>query len=296
MTKNNDIKAIIETVNKKVIADIEAGNTNWIKSWTSNNHKSVEGYEYTGFNQLWLHCLNFKKPIFGTYIQWNKKGCKIKKGSKAVKLLRAQEGVKKTEKDGVEKTEYFKFFRSFPVFNIDQVEGNLEQFENLTNTENKVVDKTKIENFVNGTGAVIRHGYSGAFYRPSEDFIGMPDKASFIDTNVKNATENYYSVLLHELTHWTGSKNRLNRIKGSFFGSPEYAFEELIAELGSAYACNYLGLNNTPRSDHAHYLKNWLSAIKNNPNALIKASGYASKSLNYLIQLQSNQPGIKQVA
>ena len=38
------------------------------------------------------------------------------------------------------------------------------------------------------------------------------------------------------------------------------------------------------------------SAIKNNPNALIKASGYASKSLNYLVQLQSNQPGIKQVA
>ena len=288
------IKAIIETVNKKVIEDIEAGNTNWIKAWTSGNHQSVEGYEYTGFNQLWLHCLNFKKPIYGTYIQWNKKGCKIKKGSKSIKLLRAQEGVKKTEKDGVEETSYFKFFRSFPVFNIDQVEGNTEQFENLN--ENKVIDKNKIENFVKNTNAIIRHGYSGAFYRPSEDFIGMPDKASFIDTDIKNATEHYYSVLLHELTHWTGAKNRLNRIKGSLFGSPAYAFEELIAELGSAYACNYLKLNSTPRSDHAHYLKNWMQAIKDNPNALIKASGYASKALKYLVELQSNQPGIKQAA
>lgn len=289
----DDLKQIVDTVNKKVIADIEAGNTNWIKSWTSNNHKSVEGYEYTGFNQLWLHCIDYKRPIYGTYIQWNKKGCKIKKGSKAIKLFRKQEGTKKTEKDGEVTTEFFSFYRSFPVFNIEQVEGDLEQFEKLDSTENKVADLTNIENFVKNTGADIRHGYGGAFYKPSEDYIGMPDKSKFKDTYIKSATENYYSVLLHELTHWTGAESRLNRTKGKMFGSPEYAFEELIAELGSAYACNYLNLNSSPRDDHAHYLKNWLQAIKDNPKALMQASSLASKSLNFLI---NKQPGIKQAA
>ena len=231
-----DIKAIIETVNKKVIADIEAGNSNWIKAWTSDNHKSVEGYEYTGFNQLWLHCLNFKKPIYGTYIQWNKKGCKIKKGSKAIKLLRVQEGVKTTEKNGEETKEYFKFFRSFPVFNIDQVEGNVEQFENLTNTENKVIDKNKIEDFVKNTGAIIRHGYSGAFYRPSEDFIGMPDKASFINTNIKDCktfVSSNVSLLVKSTDHCrnigfeeTIPNNEEN--KGGIEGKhPRYGHEEV---------------------------------------------------------------------
>jgi antirestriction protein ArdC len=114
----------------------------------------------------------------------------------------------------------------------------------------------------------------------------MPSKASFIDTKTASATENFYSVLLHELTHWTGAPNRLNRVKGSLFGSPEYAFEELIAELGAAYACNHLNISSTPREDHAHYLKSWCKAIREHKQALLKASGCASKALQYMIDLQ----------
>jgi antirestriction protein ArdC len=297
-TNNNDIKAIIDTVNKKIIADMEAGNTNWVKSWVDGDHQSIEGHYYSGFNNVWLSCLNFKRPLYGTYIQWNKKGCKVKKGSKAVKLIRVQTGSRTVEdkKTGNEDKVFFKTYRTFPVFNINQVEGNIEQFDGLdAPKENKVIDKKKIENFVLNTGAVIKHGEGKAYYRPSGDYIGMPDKNQFLDTSIKSATENYYAVLLHELTHWTGASHRLNRTKGLFFGDPQYAFEELIAELGSAYACKHLGLNAQPREDHAHYLKSWLRAIKDNKNALIRASGYASKSLNYLIEKQTNQ-GLKQVA
>ena len=43
------------------------------------------------------------------------------------------------------------------------------------------------------------------------------------------------------------------------------------------------------------YLAKGEILIKDNKNALIRASGYASKSLNYLIEKQTNQ-GLKQVA
>ena len=290
-----DIKAIIETVNKKVIADMEAGNTNWIKSWVEGSHQSIEGHHYSGFNNIWLNCLNFKRHLYGTYIQWNKKGCKIKKGSKAVKLIRVQTGSKTLEdkKTGEEEKKYFKTYRLFPVFNINQVEGDFTQFDKLDQgNNNKVVDVNRIEDFVLKTQAIIKQGQSHAFYNRTNDYIGMPDKNKFLDTKIKSATDNYYAVLLHELTHWTGAPNRLNRTKGSFFGDAQYAFEELIAELGSAYACNYLGLNAQPREDHACYLKGWLKAIKDNSQALIRASGHASKALNYLIECQ----GIKKAA
>ena len=42
----------------------------------------------------------------------------------------------------------------------------------------------------------------------------------------------YYSVLAHEIIHWTGADQRLNRKLSQERQS--YAFEELVAELGSA--------------------------------------------------------------
>ncbi len=52
----------------------------------------------------------------------------------------------------------------------------------------------------------------------------------------------YYSTALHEHTHWTGHESRLNRPIVNRFGSEEYAEEELVAELGSAFLCSHLGV------------------------------------------------------
>ena len=48
----------------------------------------------------------------------------------------------------------------------------------------------------------------------------------------------YYSVLFHELMHATGHQTRLNRTtvtKRHYQGSPDYAIEELTAEIGANY-------------------------------------------------------------
>ncbi|MGR5299502.1 zincin-like metallopeptidase domain-containing protein, partial [Vibrio mediterranei] len=67
------------------------------------------------------------------------------------------------------------------------------------------------------------------------------------------------ATLTHELTHWSGNKNRLNRLKNKKFGSRDYAFEELVAELGSAFLMAEFGF--TGELQHASYIESWLQAL-----------------------------------
>ena len=78
----------------------------------------------------------------------------------------------------------------------------------------------------------------------------MPVKSDF------HSEANYYATLLHELTHWSGSPSRLDRTKGKRFGDTAYAFEELIAELGSAFLCEKYAVEGDIR--HEGYIQSWL--------------------------------------
>jgi antirestriction protein ArdC len=53
----------------------------------------------------------------------------------------------------------------------------------------------------------------------------------------------YAATLLHELSHWTGHETRLACNLRNRFGSQEYAAEELVAELSSAFLCAEWGIN-----------------------------------------------------
>jgi antirestriction protein ArdC len=173
------------------------------------------------------------------------------------------------------------------VFNIEQVKGNIKPWDNVELKNKDTVELSKkAEEFIKNTEAKIEHVGNKACYIPSKDFIRIPEKKAFIDTKNSSSTANYYGVLFHELTHWTGHDSRLKREFKGFFGSPEYAFEELVAELGSAYACNQLDIAVTPRLDHACYLKSWMRAIKDNKQSLIKASGLANKALTFMNEKQ----------
>ncbi len=100
------------------------------------------------------------------------------------------------------------------------------------------------------------------------------------------ATEGYYSILLHELTHWTGNPKRLDRKKGKKLGDENYAVEELVAELGAAFLCADFGMAIAEKGDHASYISHWLTALKENKNFLFTAASEASKAVSYLEGLQ----------
>ena len=140
--------------------------------------------------------------------------------------------------------------------------------------QNQVV---MIDKFIENTGAHFAHGsQDGAYYEKLFDAISMPDKEDlFTDLD-------YYCTKLHELTHWTMTKERTDRVAEKL----DYATEELVAEIGSAFLCAYLGISKTPRKDHAKYLNAWIERIQDSEKALTKAFTLAQKSLDFLIDMQ----------
>jgi antirestriction protein ArdC len=111
------------------------------------------------------------------------------------------------------------------------------------------------------------------------DIIQMPNKSAFSDES------SYYATIFHELTHWTGAESRLKREFGKRFGNPEYAFEELVAEMGAAFLCQDYRIQGELR--HAGYIQHWLKACRNDATAIFKAAALAQKSADYINSLDS---------
>jgi len=94
-------------------------------------------------------------------------------------------------------------------------------------------------------------------------------------------------------THWTGHHSRLQRegvTSSCPFGSPGYAFEELIAEMGAAFLCAYAGIQGEVR--HEGYIDSWLSLLKTDKRAIFRASGQARSASEYMLNLEQQ---LKQV-
>ncbi len=165
-----------------------------------------------------------------------------------------------------------KFKRVFSVFNIAQVDG----FEPPASEPHDTPDPiTAAETFIASTGALIDYGWNGAKYRPLIDRIQVPGIDQY-----RNA-EDHYATVLHELVHWTGHRSRLHREFGQRFGDDAYAAEELVAELGAAFATARLGVANIPRPDHAAYLSPWLRTLNADPKALFLTAAKAQAAVDH---------------
>jgi len=138
-----------------------------------------------------------------------------------------------------------------------------------------------VQEFIDNCQAVIKFGGDRAFYSPGHDHIQMPDMDRFEDSY------GYYSTMLHELVHWTMKEGRSDRPNSS--SQSEYAFEELVAETGSALLCVMLGIESEPRPDHAKYLNSWIKSIKDNPKVIQQAFSQSQKAIDYLYSLQDQE-------
>src|SRR5437588_13021541 len=99
--------------------------------------------------------------------------------------------------------------------------------------------------------------------------------------------ESYYATGLHELTHWTKAKNRMDRdFSAKRFGDSGYAREELVAEQGAAFLCAELGIAPEVRQDHADYLGHWPTVLKEDKRAIFSAADHAQRAADYLNGLQ----------
>jgi len=82
-------------------------------------------------------------------------------------------------------------------------------------------------------------------------------------------------------THATGHAKRLGRDLTNSFGSKDYAREELVAEMGSAFLCAALGIVPTVR--HADYLGSWLEVLREDNRAIFRAASAATKAADWLL-------------
>jgi len=274
-TTNSIIKSIEDNPGKVILP--------WQRNGSSGLPVNIDtDNSYRGVNIVMLWCAieesKYSSNTFGTYKQWGKKDCQVRKGEKASPIIFYKELF--VEEDGKQKK--IPMLRSSTVFNADQVDG----YEPPNIEDHGPVDRIKAADaFVERTKATILHGGSAAYYHRKRDDITMPDEQRFFDTQTATRTESYYSTLLHELTHWSGAEHRLNREKGRCFGDDKYAFEELIAELGAAFLCAKLTIEKEPRTDHAAYIANWLEALKGDKKFIFSAAARAQDAVDYLCEL-----------
>ena len=266
-------------------------NEPYTPKWITALHKNPDGYEYKGWNQFHL---NFKyghlTPIWGTYNQWKKIGLHPAPRSGVPLWQRVPKIVKdkEAEEDKVAGVRY----KTTSIHNIDHVAGDkntiIELKKSLIPVHSNAMKAERIHRVDDDIATIIHthninfvEGSNRACYVPSEDKIMMPMYSSF------KLPETYYSVMYHELPHWSGHSDRLNRDLSGKFGSKDYAFEELIAEFGASFHMAKWGLFHQTRKDHAKYLKCWAKALRDKPDALRSACKYASDSYLYLQQDES---------
>jgi antirestriction protein ArdC len=100
--------------------------------------------------------------------------------------------------------------------------------------------------------------------------------------NIFTDAASYYATLAHEYIHSTGHASRLDRDMDN--KRKAYAYEELIAELGSCFISAHLNIDSDDIQNNAKaYLKSWLKALKDDPKYLWKAMGEATKAYEYIV-------------
>ena len=267
---------IYQQVTDKIIAELESGNLpSWVKDWSGEagtDCNVITKKTYNGINTIILGMSGFKSQYWGTYKQWLSLGAQVSKGSKGTHIIYyspVERGSKVTESGEVK--EYSYILKSYTVFNADQVTGWEAPAAPMPKPFNNIF---AAEVLALKSGAVIQHGGDKAYYSPSQDFIAMPHKSQF------NSEAGYYATLMHELTHWSGHKSRLDRDLSGRFGNEAYAAEELIAELSAAFLCARLGIAGELR--HSSYIASWLRVLKNDNKAVFKAAALAQKAADYL--------------
>jgi antirestriction protein ArdC len=278
---------LMNEITEKVITKMETCGAGWLRSWVGDAQLPINcesGKAYQGINLFILLGQEKSSGKWGTYKAWSRLDKQISKGEKATQIIYFKINKSKTKVDSKGEPLKYPMMRIYYVFNESQTEG-YKMASKKTYGDN--FSCANADEWINNSGAVIDYNNISAFYNPSADKIGMPPKTAFFKTKDASQEQNFYGTLFHELTHWTGHTSRNDRlIKRS--SRTEYAFEELIAELGACFQSVHFGIEPAEvNADHTKYLNGWLQALKDDKQFIFKASAQANKSIQYLESLQN---------
>jgi antirestriction protein ArdC len=273
---------VYEIVTEQVIKQLEQGVAPWKKPWRCEPPCNlVSGKEYRGINPFLLASQGYGSRYWVTFSQANKLGGFVKKGEKSSLVTFWNIGEEKLirKADGTDRKSKPILLRYYSVFNIEQTEGIADKL-GLGNATPRIPSIDGCEAIVSGMpNAPAMQQSDKAWYRPSNDTVGMPSKSLF------GSAEEYYSTLFHELTHSTGHKSRVGRDgieEVAQFGSESYSKEELIAEMGAAMLCGITGIAPATIENSAAYLQTWINRLKGDSKLLVSAASAAQKAADYI--------------
>lgn len=288
---NDKVKECRAEIVEKMIRAMEEGTAPWMRPWTDTMapRNATSGRLYSGVNAFYLDLVGFLEyggsdPRWATFAQTQKAGWNVKKGERGTRVVFwdflekpvvDEKGRPVLTEDGEEKKQSIPFGRVYVVFNGTQING-ITPYAPIEKNFDRI---EKAEQIIAGAGAVIRHGGNRAAYSPDKDIIRIPPRGAF------DTVYGYYATILHELGHWTGHKSRLNRPFGAR-RTPEYAREELVAEMASVFVSTETAIPQTAEhfSNHASYVSHWVNLLRSDGDALFKAARDASKAADYLLR------------
>ncbi len=299
-TRHERNRKTVEMFSADIIKALKEGTAPWTKPWKAGEfilpRNPTTGTIYKGVNTLNLCKPDFADPRWLTFKQAQEQGMRVKKDSKAKRIVFWQWTKEETVKDedgkpvldenGDEQKETVQLQRptihSYAVFHASQLTKDGKDIPPYKPDKPQWNPDERAEAILKNANVEILHDQRDrAFYRPSTDSIHLPLKENFPDSGA------YYSTALHELAHATKNPERLNRNEGKSapFGTEEYAREELRAEIASLMLAAEIGLPHDP-GEHMSYVGSWIKMLEQDPYEIVRATRDAEKIKEYIMGLE----------
>lgn len=283
----------------------------WRRPWISPAPcpaQNISGNVYSGGNQFFLSLLScargWEHPLFLTDRQCDRLGLHVTKGEHAFPIACVREWMKdesgqrrpslspqawkdlpEEDRKGYVRRETLLYFKGYNISQTDFAQKLPERMDNIRErysaaaatvrdiavpeADRMIRDQTWL--------CPVREIPTGqAFFSRTDDSITVPRREQFADRG------EFYGTLFHEMAHSTGTPERLGRDMEGGFGSPQYAREELVAELGSAILCTKAGIGATISEHNLQYLRSWTEALGGDPRVITGIIQDASRAADMI--------------
>lgn len=309
---------IYERLADELYEKMQAGTAPWQPGFTGSYEvpkNFTTGSEYSGMNILKLASSGVTRAAtFNQVLEYAEKQerdgvpkdqcIRLRKGSKGHEIGKVltfeKEGKSKAESptaqgsgrpdsaqaSGDEKTATGIYMKAYHVFDINDFDNVPAELKASASQEERDIKGMQFANDIiagmEATGLKFVESGNQPCYVPSLDEIRMPARSQY-----KNDAS-HAADALHEAAHATMHETRCNRpdARGGKFNSPEYAMEELRAEISAFFTACRTGHRPSDEhfESHASYTAHWFTKLKDDKREFIKAVGDARNISDYLIE------------
>ena len=293
------IRRQAERLAEVLIEQLRQGTAPWQKPWKPGErplpYSLSSGREYSGFNAITLAAMaemaGYEISRWGTYRQIAQAGGQVRKGEKGVGIIVLKRYGRKLDTDEAGKPVLspegkktyrvirlkHPFIRGYTVFNTEQADGIAPPERTAQTPEWDPVEE--VDRLLRESGVKIVHNKGDrAYYSPAADRITLPRREQFA------STVGFYQTTLHELGHATGHPSRLNRKLTGRRDTPEYAREELRAEMCAMLTGTRIGVGHEP-SRGAAYVDSWIQQLQRHPMEIHAAAIEAGQMSEYILEM-----------